>query len=181
MTRKLLLALPVVLAACAQDPVTDYLGGFGDPVRGAAFYAPRNLSDTSRYAGDPAGAAIAAAQLEFLYRSFREDPIRAPQTNPSTVFALQEGVREMRAALGIAPDAPGVLVEQQLREAAQALRAGSHARAEAALASPAFTAGPRATLARLAALPRLPRVAEAAGAASQEISRQDQGRLGIRL
>ncbi|MBY0335114.1 MAG: hypothetical protein K2X11_00785, partial [Acetobacteraceae bacterium] len=125
--------LPALLGGCAQDPVGDYLGGFGNPIRGAAMNAPRNLSDTSIYRGNPAGAAMAAAQLEFLLRSLREDPITAPQTNPATVFALQAGVREMREALGIRPDAPAREVEQALRGAAFALRAGSTAQAEAAL------------------------------------------------
>jgi hypothetical protein len=175
-------ALPLLaLAACADDPVTDHLGGFGDPLRGAAFHAPRNLGDTSRWRGDPAGAAMAAAQLEFLARAFREDLIRAAQTDAATTHALDAGRAEMRAVLGVPPGADGRLVEQQLRAASLALRAGSPARAEAALAAPFFTAGPQATLARLSDLPRLPRVREAAGAASAEIARQEQGRLGIRL
>jgi len=178
--RRALLLLPL-LAACADDPVTGYLGGFGDPLRGAAFYAPRNLGDTSRWQGDPAGAAMAAAQLEFLARAFREDLLRASQTDPAVTNALDLGRAEMRATLGIAPGADGALVEGQLRAASQALRAGSPARAEAALSAAPFTLGPQATLARLADLPRLPRVREAAGFAAQEIARQDQGRLGIRL
>src|SRR3712207_1451452 len=44
-------------AACATDPSADYLDGIGDPVRGAALYAPRNLGDTGRWtrADGPAG------------------------------------------------------------------------------------------------------------------------------
>ncbi len=178
----LLLSIVPVLAACAaDDPVTEYLGGFGDPLRDAAFHAPRNLGDTSRWQGDPAGAAMAAAQLEFLARAFREDLIRAAQTDPGTTHALDVGRAEMRAALGIAANADGALVERQLRAASLALRGGSPARAEAALSAAFFTAGPQGTLARLAHLPRLPRVREAAGAAAAEIARQEQGRLGIRL
>jgi hypothetical protein len=176
MRRRALLTLLMALAACADDPVTDYLGGFGDPLRGAAFYAPRNLGDTSRWKGDPAGAAMAAAQLEFLARRFREDPMRAPQTDPAVTHALDVGVAEMRGFLGIAPRADGALVEGQLRRVSQELRAGSPARAEAALSTPDFTAGPEETLRRLADMPRLPRVREAAGFASQEISRQDRPR-----
>ncbi|WP_027284222.1 hypothetical protein [Rubritepida flocculans] len=169
-----LLALPLLIAACAADPVADYLGGVGDPVRGAALYGPRNLGDTSAYAGDPRGAAIAAAQLEFLARSFRSDPRWAPGTDPAALTALEEGRREMRAALGIAPDAPGEAVERALRAAAEGLEAGSPVRAEAALNLPElFPLGPRETLRRLGSLPRLPAVAVAGGAAAAELSRRD--------
>jgi hypothetical protein len=174
MRRRPLLALPLLLTACTQDPVTDYLGGIGDPVRGAALYGPRNLGDTSLYADDPAGAAIAAAQLEFLLRSFRDDPRWAPGTDASTLFALENGQREMRAALGIAPAAAPVEVERALRAAAGALRDGSPARAEAALNLPSiFTLGPAETIRRLGSLPRLNAVAVAGGAAAAEMSRRD--------
>src|SRR5687768_9439913 len=52
--RALLRCLPLLAATaagCATDPGGDYLAGFGDPVRGAALNAPRNLGDTSRWAG----------------------------------------------------------------------------------------------------------------------------------
>lgn len=174
MRRRPLLALPLLLAACAEDPVTGYLGGVGDPVRGAALYGPRNLGDTSIYAGDPAGAAIAAAQLEFLARSFREDPRWAPGTDASTLFALENGQREMRAALGIAPRAPTAEVERALRTAALSLRDGSQVRAEQALNLPEiFTLGAPETLRRLGSLPRLGAVAVAGGAVAAEMSRRD--------
>lgn len=177
MRRRHLLALPLLLAACAQDPVTDYLGGIGDPMRGAALYGPRNLGDTSVYAGDPAGAAIAAAQLEFLVRSFREDPRWAPGTDASTLFALEAGQREMRGALGIAPAAAPAEVERALRAAALALRDASQVRAEAALNLPAiFTLGAPETIRRLGSLPRLNAVSVAGGAVAAEMSRRDTRR-----
>ena len=175
--RRLLLGaiLPTLaLAACATDPTTDYLFGFGDPVRGAALYAPRNLGDTSRWADQPAEAAIAAAQLEFLNDQFRTNPRYAPEVNPAVTQQLGAAQAEMRAFLGIAPDAPAEPVIQALRHAAAALRAGSRARAEAALSAPAFTAGPLVTLARLAAMPRLPQTAAAAGMVAAEINRLDR-------
>ncbi|MCX8133769.1 MAG: hypothetical protein N3D18_07385 [Roseococcus sp.] len=169
-----LLVLPLLLAACADDPVTGHLGGIGDPVRGAALHAPRNLGDTAALAGHPERAAIAAAQLEFLARSFRSDPRWAPGTDPATLTALEEGRREMRAALGIAPAAPAEPVERALRAAAEGLRAGSPVRAEAALNLPElFPLGPRETLRRLGSLPHLPAVAVAGGAAAAELSRRD--------
>lgn len=176
----LLSCIPLVAAAatagCATDPGGEYLAGFGDPVRGAALNAPRNLGDTSRWAGRPAEAAGAAEQLEFLADAFRTNPRYAPEVNPAVAQQLEAARAEMRAYLGIAPEAAPELVVTALRRAAEALRAGSRAAAEAALSGPAFTAGPQATLARLNAMPRLPRTAEAAGAAAAEIFRLDQRR-----
>jgi hypothetical protein len=174
--RRALLLAPLLLMACTEDPVTDYLGGFGDPVRGASLWGPRNLGDTTRWEGDPAGAAMAAAQLEFLARSFRENPLWAPGTAPGTLAALAAGQREMRAALGIRPAAPSAAVEIQLRAASEALRAGSRVGAEAALSGSDFTLPPAETLGRLGSLPRLPAVAWAGGAVAEEIGRRDRRR-----
>lgn len=168
--RALLLLLP--LAACAPGLVGtpgEYLGGIGDPVRGVALQAPFVLGDTARFAGDPASAAFAAAQLEFLTRSFEEAPRYAGVVSGTTVIALQQARQDMRAAIGIPAAEHSELVENRLRLAGQALRAGDRARAEQALAG--FRAG---ALDRLAALPALPRVATAAGMASNEIMRLDQ-------
>ena len=176
--RPLLPCLPLLLAlgGCAVDPSADYLGGFGDPVRGAALYAPRNLGNTGRWAGHPAEAAAAAEQLEFLTNEFATNPIYAPQANPAVLQQLQAARAEMRGYLGISPTAPPVLVIEALRRAAAALRAGSRAQAEAALALADFTAVPQRTLPRLAAMPYLPRTAVAAGAVAAELDRLDGSR-----
>jgi len=173
-------ALPALAAAfggaCTMDPSTGYLGGIGDPVRGAALYAPRNLGDTSRWTGQPADAAAAAEQLEFLADQMRTNPRYAPEVNPAVTHQLLEARAEMRAFLGIARDAPPEMVIPALRRVAEALRAGSPARTEAALSGPAFTAGPLVTLARLGAMPRLPQTAAAAGIVAAEIARLDRTR-----
>jgi hypothetical protein len=175
MRRRPLALLPLLLlAACEADPAADHLGGFGDPVRGAALNAPRLLGDTSRLAGAPGRAALAAVQLEVLAEAFRSDPRYMHDVSGPARSAVDAGRAEMRQAIGIAPDAPGAAVIEQLREAAEALDAGSRARAEAALGGPHFPAGGAATLTRLARLPFLPRVSEAAGAANAEISRIDR-------
>jgi hypothetical protein len=173
-----LLPLLALLAACA-DPAAQQLGGLGDPVRAASLAAPSMLGDTARLAGRPAAAARAAVQLEVLTEGFASDPIYAPEASIAVLNATRLGRAEMRAALGIAPDAPTDLVVAALRDAAAALDAGSRVRAEAALTGPAFPAGGAATLTRLNTLPHLPRVAEAAGAANVEIrNRDNRGRTG---
>ncbi len=174
--RLVMLTVLLALAGCADDPSANYLGGFGDPVRGAALYAPRNLGDTGRWAGQPAKAAVAAEQLEFLTNELATNPRYAPEINPAVLQSLQTARREMRGYLGIAPDAdPGVVIAA-LRRAGEALRAGSRASAEAALATVAFTAGPGGTLQRLATMPRLPRTAEAAGMVASEFDRLERRR-----
>ena len=164
-------------ASCARDPALSWLGGVGDPVRGAALNAPRMLGDTAQYAGRPAEAARAIVQLEFLADAFATDPRYAPEIQPTVLFQLREARTEARATLGIAPEAAPDAVMEALRRAAAALDAGSPARAEAALDQRAvFTLGPRATIARLGALPPLPRTREAAGAAAAELDRLDRRR-----
>ena len=80
MMKRLLLPLLALIGGCA-DPAAEHLGGFGDPVRGAALNAPRLLGDTSRLAGNPAQAARAAVQLEVLADAFRNDPRYGPETS----------------------------------------------------------------------------------------------------
>jgi hypothetical protein len=174
MRRSLLLL--ALLGGCA-DPAAEHLFGIGDPVRGAALNAPALLGDTSRLAGRPGRAALAAVQIEVLADAFENDPRYRHEVSGAALHTARLGRAEMRRAIGIAPDAPPGPVIAQLREATAALDAGSRARAEAALSGPIFPTGGSATLGRLAALPRLPAVAEAAGQANAEIRRIDrQGR-----
>jgi hypothetical protein len=63
---------------------------------------------------------------------------------------------EVRRALGVPPNAPSQAVVDGLIGAETALVAGDLSAAEQALATPAFTFGPAATLQRLANLPALP-------------------------
>ncbi|GGG45129.1 hypothetical protein GCM10010964_35660 [Caldovatus sediminis] len=175
--RPLLLALPAFGAACSADPAAEYLFGIGDPVRGAALNAPRLLGDTAQYAGRPAAAARAVVQLEFLAHALATEPRYAPEVQSTVLFQLRAARAEAREALGIAPDAPPEAVMDRLRAAADALEAGSPARAEAALDAPRiFALGPRATLARLGALPPLPHTREAAGAVAAELDRLERRR-----
>ncbi len=174
--RRALLALFAFLGACTADPAAEHMFGLGDPVRGAALNAPRLLGDTSQLAGNPAQAARAAVQLEFLDQSFRGDPRYMHTASGATLHAVRLGRTELRQAIGIAPDAPPDPLIAQLREAADALDAGSRARAEAALSGPMFPQGGAATLSRLGSLPFLPRVSEAAGAANAEVRRSERRR-----
>lgn len=165
-----------LLAGCAADPSAEYIGGIGDPVRGAALYAPRNLGETGRWNGRPAEAAVAAEQLEFLADALVTDPRWAPVVNPAVPQALAVARAEMRGFLGVPEAAAPQLVITGLRRAAVALRDGSRVRAEAALSSAAFPLGPAMTLQRLSAMPDLPRTREAAGMVAAEFDRLDRTR-----
>jgi hypothetical protein len=174
-----LLPLLLLLGACSVDPTTGHLAGIGDPVRGAALVAPFRLGDTSRLAGDPVAAARAVILLEFIDDAFRTDPRYRHDVSPANQQIIRRGRDEMRATIGIAPDAPARPLIEELRDFANTLEAGSLARAEAALSGPMFPLGAAATLQRLRNLPRLPRVSEAAGAATNEINRLDNQRRTI--
>ena len=166
----------LALAGCDADPNAPYLGGFGDPVRGAGLRAVRNFGDTGRWNGQPANATVAVEQLEFLTSELATDPRYAPVINPAVLQTLQRGRAEMRDHLGIPASADPQAVIESMRRAGAALRAGNQAQAEAALTGPAFPAGPQATLAKLSNMPRLPRTAEAAGMVASEFDRMDRTR-----
>lgn len=171
------LALPAILAACAEDAAFNYLGGIGDPVRGAALNAPRQFGDLSRWRGQPDQAALAIVQIEFLADALANDPYWYAQVSPLVVMQLQRAREETRQYLGIPADAAPDNVMGALRRAADAVKAGRMASAETALSGPDFTLGGAAALRRLSNPPRLPRATEAAGAVSAELHRLD-GRPG---
>ena len=88
------------------------LGDAGHPLAGRASAirsaappsVPRaRLGDTSRWAGRPAEAAEAAAELEFLADEFRTNPRYAPEANPAVSQQLEAARQEMRSFLGVAP------------------------------------------------------------------------------
>lgn len=166
----------MALMGCETDPNAPYLWGLGDPVRGAALYAPRNFGEPSRWEGSPANAAVAVEQQEFLASELATDPRYAPVLNPAVLQTLQQGRAEMRAYLGIPASADPQMVIESMRRAGAALRAGNAAGAEAALTGPAFPAGPRAVLAKLGTMPRLPQTVAAAGMVASEFDRLDRGR-----
>ena len=117
-------ALALACGACVMDPSQPYLGGVGDPVRGAAINAPWIFGDMSRWRGNPSQAAFAAAQLEFLTDALLTDPMWAPQM-PGTLQAQMRAARsDLRTSLGIAPDAPPAQVIRSLRAAGDALAQG---------------------------------------------------------
>ncbi|MDJ0389472.1 hypothetical protein QMO56_15245 [Roseomonas sp. E05] len=147
------LRLPAAAVGQAQDPLEAALRGAA-----AAFASPGSLR------GQPARAALAVAQLEFL-------AVEIPAGRSSREFGslaapgLQAARYEVRGTLGIPSDAPPQAVINALTAAA----AAPGAEAAAAQLPPAlFPAGGAETWRRLATLPRLPQ----ANAATQRALRQ---------
>src|SRR3954469_10480729 len=125
--RAMALLFCLAVAGCGTNPNAPYLWGLGDPVRGAALSAPRNFGDTGRWAGQPAQAAFAVEQLEFLTSELATNPIYAPVINPAALQTLQAARTEMRGYLGIPASADPQMVIEAMRRAGAALRAGSRA------------------------------------------------------
>lgn len=182
MVRILAACLLPLLGACAvpappsaQLP-PDAVEGAGDPARAAilgsayAFAAPAHLS------GQPAEAARALAQVEYLAVEIPTGP-RWVEWSPLVGAGLQQARAEMRAALGIPAGAAPQQVVDSLYAASRALQRGDTAAAEGALQAIPHAAGP--SLLRLAALPPLPRTRLATALAHQEMVRVDQdSRMG---
>lgn len=177
--RALILMLPLALAACAGGPPpetatlpSNYLLGAGDPTRGAVFSASGTFARPAQLQGQPAAAARALANMEYITVALPQDPLMTTRLDGITELQLLAARREWRAALGVAEGAPAQGVIDGLVGASQALAAGDRGQAGAALGSPVFTAGPDATLGRLAALPPLPQTARAAEMARRSLDRQ---------
>ncbi|WP_191084821.1 hypothetical protein [Roseococcus microcysteis] len=177
--RALIMLMPVALAACAgvTPPETatmpsNYLLGAGDPTRGAVFAASGTFARPGQLQGRPAAAARALANMEYITVALPQDQLMSIRLDGMTELQLLAARREWRAALGIAEAAPAQGVIDGLLAAEAALSANEPGRAGAALSTPAFTAGPEATLGRLAALPPLPQTARAAEMARLSLDRQ---------
>jgi len=155
----------------------DAFGGINlDNDIGAINLAQWAFADAARLRGDPVDAARAAA-ADYLADELDQSP-RWVGLSPIVKLQMQQARIEVRGALGILPNAPSQAVTNGLLGAAGWLQAGNPAGALAALATPIFTLGPEATLARLTDLPFL----RAANIATQRAAqfRGFRGCLGCR-
>lgn len=155
------LATCVALSACAYAVVPDtarlapgQLGSNGDPDVAAIQLAQYAFADPSRTYGRPIDAARAAASLEYAAGQFYTSP-RWQNISVLTKEQLLQGRKEMRAALGVAPNASSQAVVDQLIAAANAMVAQDRAAAIGLLGGPVFTAPGEAVLARLSNMPYL--------------------------
>ncbi len=184
MFRLTLLALPL-LAACASIPPSetaqlprDAVQGAGDPTRSAVFTTNSIFAQAHPAMGDPAEAARAIAQMEFLAVDLpRNNNLSSPSA--TLVPELVAARREWRRVLDIAPEAPAQPVINALFAASRALDAGQPTAAAAALPNDIFRKGGTATLAQLSSLPRLPNTAVAAATAQQSLQRFSSGPFAL--
>lgn len=179
MIRLPILFAGLALAACAAQPPTptatlprDAFDGIGDPARSAVFETAYAFRGNTAVAGDPARFARVTAEVEYLavempYAS------RWVQFSPIVGQELVAARDELRAALGIWPEAPPQVVVELLFAAARALAAGNDAAAQRALLPPIFPDA-AATLATLRQPPALPRTGTATALANAEMNRIDQ-------
>ena len=179
---RLLLPAFLALAACGSVPPpqpgvtlpeTARTQGIGDPTRGAIISSSFVFGQPSSVAGDPAAAAQALAQLEFLAVELATGPTWR-DIDPLVAPLLAQGRAEARAAFGLDPAAPPQRAVDALFGTAAALRAGDQARAQAALAPLTGAERAEGTLQRLAAMPHLPQAAAATRAADNAMRRRDQ-------
>jgi hypothetical protein len=145
-------------AALATNTATMPLNKDGGPVMNqteAIALASWALKDPATTRDNPERAARAIAAEDWL----------AGQTRLTGEFGTYAPVNEVawwefrqqaRAAIGVSPDAPSQVMVDRLLAAADALKAGKTDAAEAQLADPIFTKGPKRTLDALGNLPPLP-------------------------
>ncbi|MBR0646429.1 hypothetical protein [Plastoroseomonas hellenica] len=174
--------LVFALGACGTVPPPAALPpdvglGLADPTRNAIFNTSYAFATPANLAQQPADAALAVAQAEYLAVELPYGP-RWREFSPVVPMAFERARAEWRSAVGIAPDAQPQPVINALFAARYALQQGDAARAAAALPAPLFQGGGAATLARLAALPALPQTANAASGAESELMRQQRGGRG---
>lgn len=180
--RRRITGLVLLLASgCTSGPPTpsatlppDAVQGAGDPTRAAILTTASVFGSPGSIAGQPAVAARAAAQLEYLVVEIATGP-RWWGFSPNVSLELQKARPELRAALGIAPTAPPQAIIDSLYAVSRALTAGDQAAVEGILVPPLYPAGPAVTLQRLYALPFLPQANFATALAARELNWLDDG------
>ena len=179
--------LVLLVSACTPGPVPpsvslppDAVQGAGDPTRAAIITTANVFAAPGSIAGQPALAARAAAQLEYLVVEIPTGP-RWRGFSPNVSLELEQARPELRSALGIDPAAPPQAVIDSLYAASRELTAGDRAAVERILVPPIYPAGPAITLQRLSAMPILPHANFATALAASEMNRLDDdgGRRGF--
>ena len=171
-----MLLLAAALAGCgalpgpadtAQLPPGEFTAA--DPDVAAVNYATAAFSNQSSTYGNPAAGAEAALALEYSAGALNTEP-RWVGLDPDVKSQLLQARLDLRAALGITPNAPSQTVVNALSAARLALQADDPAAAAMALRNPAFTLPPDKTIAILGNLPYLQPVNVATLVAQEAIS-----------
>jgi hypothetical protein len=134
----------------AQIPAWALRSWQGDTV--AILHAQWAWADPSRTHGFPAQGAQAVAEIDYLAGELSTNP-QYLNLSPLAKLRMLQARVDVRATLGIAPDASSQSVVDAMLAAAAALDAGDRTLALRTLSAPIFTRGPEPTLALLNALP----------------------------
>ncbi len=177
------LAAALLAAGCAPMPPPEFVNlppsaespGLGDPTRGAILASSYAFGTPSSLAGDPAAAAQALAQLEYLTVELGFGGAWRDM-HPLVSTELRAARAEARAALGFRQEVSAQVAVDSLYGASAALRQGDRATARSRLAGLTGPTGSDAALARLADLPPLPRAAAATARARDALNRRDSDR-----
>lgn len=154
----------LLLAACgAATPTPDTArlppGTFGlmDNDVGAANLASASFASAGRTRGNPAGAARAAAAVDYLAGQLSSSP-RWLSVSPLIRQQMLQARIDLRRVTGIAPNASSQAVVDALLQFSGAWQAGNQSAAMGALGAPVFMQSPTQTLEVLGNMPPLPSV-----------------------
>lgn len=152
--------LTASLGACGSLPATEdtpyipagVFGTYQDVDTGALNVAAWDFSSPANTRDNPAEAARAVVALEYLPGELRHSP-RWIAIDDAIIVHLERARTQVRAVLGIRPDAPPQVVVNTLLALGMNLQSGNQAAAMQVLASPIFTFPAEKTLGILANLP----------------------------
>ena len=145
------------LATPPPDTAQVPLAAFGtlDNDVGAANIASAAFASPARTANNPVDAARACAAIDFLAGELSSNP-RWVTLSPFTKQEMLKARVDVRAVLGVVPQAPSQMVVAALLQFAAAWQAGDQHTAMQMLAAPAFLHPPQQTLQILTDLPFIP-------------------------
>jgi hypothetical protein len=118
----------------------------------AILHAQWAWADPSRTHGLPAQGALAVAEIDYLAGELSTN-LRYLNLSPLAKMRMLQARADVRAVLGVKPDAPSQAVVDAMLATQAALEAGDRRRALTYLSAPIFTRGSQETLALLGALP----------------------------
>ena len=178
-----LFAVVLPLGACAgfhETPPPDTArinrGGttFGDYDVFATQQAAFAFAQSSRTRGNPAEAARAAANVDYMAGELSTSP-RWDNVGPLTKLQMLQARQTVRQTLGVAPGTRSQAVVDDLFAASDAAAAGNPAAAQAALDPSVFTFGPARTYSLLTDMPFLADVNVATTHAAGQLFPNDNG------
>ena len=166
----MLLLLPAACAPAAPPPTLPAgLGPQGGQTNQRYLAVGREIAGffSNPQPNQPAAAARAIAELEWLADALPRNPIWGMSGSSVAINSLRTSRWEARRALGIPERAQGQAVINGLDAAARAIDANDQAALARALPRGVFPLGPQETVRRLSAPPQVPDILPALSGLSQ--------------